>query len=310
MTRVAALAVAALATLVSSPAHATECWSVTGWSTSGAPGMVPPFGAIERPVLVPTSCDVTPPGLRWLHVTLYYSALDPVPADLWVLAPHEDYTRTNHFELLNGLAWQGRYRGIPILWRDQSGPDLAFELQAPAPAAPAVGAEVVLRQRDTQDCVIAGDPAYYQYLLLNAYNVHCDDANPGAVQSWSSYEITDAGTNGAGQQVVHLEHVAEGTCGHVGSWSGWTLLRNDHCALGLSGFDMVLEAVPGGYRIRSEDTGLCYGGNHPMLPNAVDAVSCTDPAAVYEIITLRRSTGGGGGGGTVPPEPEVPAEEM
>lgn len=301
--------VAAVGVLAATPAHAMECWQVTGWSTSAPRMWTKPSTATERAVVVPVDCDVTPSGYRWLNVTAEYASGDPAPADLYVLAPHEDATRMSwtgdDYALTDGLTWQSRYAGIlPVMWRDVSAPDLVSELDAPAPVAPAVGAIVVLRQRDSGDCVSNGDyDPQSPHLWISDYD--CQGANPLTSQNDYAYEIVDAGTNGAGQPLVWLEHVSFGTCASVEDWYGTDMVLHDDCVTAASGFDMRLVPVSGGgYRIRNEDTGLCYGGafNPATYNHWLVSTACTASGSIYDLVTLQRAPSGGGG--------EVPPEDM
>lgn len=297
--------VAAVGALASTPAYAMECWQVTGWSTSVPRGLTMPAGAFERAVVVPVDCDVTPPGYQWLHVTEEYSSSDPAPDDLHVLASIEDTTRVLNYELLRGLKWQTRYGGVlPVMWRRYFAPALPFELQAPAPATPAVGAVVALRQANSGKCAMNGSGVDYQSPHIWLDYLGCGGASL-TLDAGYRYEIVDAGTNAAGEPMIWLESTLSASCGYVEDWYGTEMVLHEYCSEALSGFDMRLVPVSGGgYRIRSEDTGLCYGGpidpggyNHWLMP-----ASCTSSDSVYDVITMIRAPSGGGGGGTVPGE--------
>lgn len=299
MNHLAPLFVAAVGVLLATPAQAAECWQVTGWATTAPPGWGTPTGAIERASLVPAECDVTPPGYRWLHIVREFSALDPAPTDLYVLAPHESSSRSDGFELYRGLTWQGRYSVFPILWRAWREHNLVFDLRAPTPATPEVGAVVALRQRDTGYCAWNGGLAWSAFLYLDFGGVNgCDSVNPASGPSWlgdAAYEIVDAGTNGLGQPLVRFEHLHYATCSYLEDYYGQDLVRHDACSLDQSGYDMQLVPVTGGgYRIRSEDTGLCYGtqqSNNGYLHSA----SCASASSVYDVVTILRAPVGGGG---------------
>jgi len=306
MNHLAPLFVAAAGLLLATPAQAAECWQVTGWATTAPPGWSAPSGVTERASLVPADCDVTPPGYRWLHIVRQFSTLDPAPADLYVLASHED-SRSNGLEFYRGLTWQGRYRAFPILWRAWRQQNLAFNLQAPSPATPEVGAVVALRQRDTGFCANNGSVDWNAFLYLNfgGHNL-CDTVNPGNGPAWlgdAAYEIVDAGTNGLGEPLVRFEHLHYATCSYLGDYYGQDLVLHDDCSLDQSGYDMQLVPVSGGgYRIRSEDTGLCYG-TQQSNSGYLHSASCTSSSSIYDVVTILRAPSGGAGG-------ELPAEEM
>lgn len=69
-----------LALLLALPAHAMDCYEITGWTGSGSIG--------DSALVAPISCSFSSAGWEWFQVTLSYSS--PWPDDLWVVVPPTD----------------------------------------------------------------------------------------------------------------------------------------------------------------------------------------------------------------------------
>ncbi|MCB9700116.1 MAG: hypothetical protein H6738_25230 [Alphaproteobacteria bacterium] len=275
----ALLTVAAL-----SPAHATECWEVTGWTSTGAPGWPVPAKS-ERALLAPVGCDVTPEQTRWVDVTQFTAPASAGPTDLYVRVDAWDPARADGTQIFGGLRYQGHYMGaIPIVWRPKLGTADPLSWYAPLPDPPQDGAEVLWIHRDLHASLFT-DSSYGVYLRTDVDTI--DEIPAWSQWQGSPFTLEDLGNGQWRMSEVYGYCLGEGPNG----------LQSMYCTD--PGTVFTVSTASGGYRLEAP-SGLCVGGVQgtswwPVL------VSCGSSDAVYDLVTLVAGTPAGGGGGEPPP---------
>ncbi len=281
-----------LALLLVSTAFAAQCWEVTGWTSSPAPGQ-PVVANAERAVLASIPCTVTPEQTRWLQVSQLAPGGSGLPTDLFVRVPAWDPSRSDGEKLFGGLQLQTMLYGVvPLLWRPLSGgTDDGLDWLAPSPLPPMDQARVLLRHRDTHALL---------WTTPIGYSLHSrdDDLTIDEDLSWAQWLGSPWTLESLGGDDFRVESEAFGYC--IGLYNTWTP-ANTYCGIPASQDVLSFEPHPtaGGYVLRTQNNWCLMPGYAPDQSTVVLA-ECYQEEVVYDLITLEA--------GVAPPSDPDPVE--